>query len=135
MSAAQRWRCQRYLHSCPGPATAVPLQPSIPEHHTLFVWCTTPYTLHLHMQGCEEGGAWVDLRRHEGDATLALPGQFASWPVASPPGAAAAFRCFRIVLMGPNAAGTGELAVSSLELYGYLVVQPEALKGSPDPAT
>lgn len=90
---------------------------------------------HLHMQGCEEGGAWVDLRRHECDATMALPGQFASWPVASRPGAAAAFRCFRIVLVGPNAAGTGELAVSSLELYGYLFVQPEALKGPPDPAT
>ncbi len=76
-------------------------------------------------QGCEEpGGPWVDLRCHERDSTLALPGQFASWPVPGRPGTAAACRLFRILLTGPNAAGTGDLSVSCLELYGYLFIQP-----------
>ena len=80
------------------------------------------------LQGCEEGGAWVDLRRHEQDCSLALPGQFASWPVASPPGGSAAFRAFRILLTGPNAAGAPDLHLSSWELYGYLFVEPEGCK-------
>ena len=78
------------------------------------------------VQGREEGGAWVDLRRHEQDCSLALPGQIASWPVASHSGEGAAFRAFRILLTGPNAAGAHELHVSSWELYGYLFVEPEA---------
>lgn len=77
------------------------------------------------LQGRNEGGAWVELRRHEHDCSLALPGQFASWPVASQPGEGAAFHAFRILLTGPNAAGAHELHVSSWELYGYLFVESE----------
>ena len=70
----------------------------------------------------------MDLQRHEHDCSLALPGQFASWAVASRPGASAAFRVFRILLTGPNAVGARELHVSSWELYGYLFVEPEDSK-------
>ena len=77
------------------------------------------------LQGREDRGAWVDLCRHEHDSSLALPGQFASWKVAGRPGESAAFRAFRILLTGPNAAGACELHVSSWELYGYLFMEPE----------
>ncbi|KAK9831854.1 hypothetical protein WJX81_001923 [Elliptochloris bilobata] len=98
------------------------------NHYTLRHDASPAFPRSWGLQGCEENGAWVDLRRHEADAALALPGQFASWSVPARPGSAAAFSVFRILLTGPNAAGTRELAVSSWELYGYLYVQPERTK-------
>jgi hypothetical protein len=50
-------------------------------------------------QGSVDGSHWVDLRRHVGDATLQLPGQYASWPVTGP-AAAVPFRAFRVLLTG-----------------------------------
>jgi len=71
------------------------------------------------LQGSEDGVTWSDLRCHEGDRTLNLPGQYASWPVG---GAAAttAYRYFRIRLIAPNgeAANPHRLCLSYIELYG-----------------
>lgn len=71
------------------------------------------------LQGSQDGVAWRDLRCHEEDWTLNLPGQYASWPVG---GAAAttAYRYFRIHLVAPNreAANPHRLCLSYIELYG-----------------
>lgn len=64
----------------------------------------------------------MDLRRHISDSTIKMPGQFASWPVSGR-AAARLFGHFRVLLLPePAAAATNstELALSSLELYGYL---------------
>ena len=70
--------------------------------------------------------AWHDLASHADDAALHLPGQYASWPVAGPRGAAP-WRAFRLLLTGPNAVGGrgggvrgGDVfALAGLELYGH----------------
>jgi hypothetical protein len=65
----------------------------------------------------------VDLRRHIGDATIKMPGQYGSWPVVGP-AAAVPFRAFRLVLAGPTTSATSpyNLCLSHLELYGYFYV-------------
>ena len=73
-------------------------------------------------QASEDGEEWVDLRRHVGDSTIKMPGQFASWPISGR-AAARLFGHFRVLLLpDPNAgaAASSDLALSSLELYGYL---------------
>lgn len=71
------------------------------------------------LQGSHDGTEWTDLRRHEGDRTFKLPGQYASWPVA---GAAAtvAYRHFRVYLLAPNYEATNphRVCLSYIELYG-----------------
>ena len=63
-----------------------------------------------------------------------MPGQFASWPVSGRV-ATRLFCQFRVVLLpGPGAAATNpaELALSSLELYGYLSTGATAPASSVD---
>lgn len=74
------------------------------------------------IQGSDDGQAWVDLRRHVSDTTIKMRGQFASWPVS---GRAATqfYTHFRVLLLpgaGAAANSPSELALSSLELYGYI---------------
>lgn len=71
------------------------------------------------LQGSQDGVAWSDLRRHDGDRTLNLPGQYASWPVGGV-AATTAYRYFRIYLLAPNgeAANPHRLCLSYFELYG-----------------
>jgi len=75
------------------------------------------------LQGSNDLRAWTTLRAHASDASLRLPGQYASWPVV---GAAAArpFRAFRLVLTQPSAGGSWQFVLSQLELYGLLTVYP-----------
>jgi hypothetical protein len=49
-----------------------------------------------------------------------MPGQYASWPVTSR-AASVAYRCFRVLLTGPNAGHTAHdtFPLSYMELYGY----------------
>jgi hypothetical protein len=63
---------------------------------------------------------WVDLRRHIGDASIRLPGQYASWPVAGP-ASQLPFRAFRLLLTGPTLSATTpwNFCLSFVELYGY----------------
>lgn len=63
---------------------------------------------------------WVDLRRHIGDATLKLPGQYASWPVSGP-ASHMPFRAFRLLLAGPTLSATTpwNFCLSQVEFYGY----------------
>lgn len=52
-------------------------------------------------QGSNDGATWADLRRHIGNRTIRMPGQYASWPVSSH-AAAVPYRLFRLLLVGPN---------------------------------
>ena len=63
----------------------------------------------------------MDLRRHIGDCTLKMPGQYASWPLVGH-AAAVPYRLFRVLLIGPNpeAENPYHVCLSYLELYGYL---------------
>jgi hypothetical protein len=83
------------------------------------------------LQGSQDGVVWVDLRRHEGDRTLNLPGQYASWPVG---GAAAttAYQYFRVSLLSPNreAANPHRLCLSYIELYGNFYREGEEREGA-----
>ncbi len=75
----------------------------------------------LHPQGSNDLCHWLDLRRHISDITLRLPGQYGSWPVAGP-AAGAAYRAFRLLLLGPTSSTTGNpwaFCLSHWELYGY----------------
>ena len=86
------------------------------------------------LQGSKDGVDWVELTRHEGDATFTLPGQYASWPVV---GAAATipYRRFRVCSIDhPNASsstsGGGnvhagyKVYLSYMELYGNFYHMP-----------
>ncbi len=78
------------------------------------------------LQGSQDGVAWNDLRRHDGDRTLNLPGQYASWPVGGN-AATTAYRYFRIYLLAPNgeAANPHRVSLSYFELYGNFYRQGE----------
>lgn len=78
-------------------------------------------------QGSNDGQAWSDLRRHIGDCTLKMPGQYASWPLIGH-AAAVPYRLFRVLLIGPNpeAENPYHVCLSYLELYGYLRVAAPA---------
>jgi hypothetical protein len=87
------------------------------------------------LQGSQDGVMWSDLRRHDGDRTLNLPGQYASWPVG---GAAAttAYRYFRVYLLAPNEESMNPhiLCLSYLELYGnFYREEAEAETGPSSP--
>jgi len=71
------------------------------------------------LQGSNNGEHWIDLRRHVGDQTINLPGQYASWPVVGP-AAARKYRHFRILLLEPNtkAPNPNHVSLSYIELYG-----------------
>ena len=75
---------------------------------------------HWALRGSRDLRHWVDLRRHVADASLARPGQFASWPVAGP-AARLAYRAFRLVLLGPtaSAAAPWNFALGGVEFYGH----------------
>lgn len=77
------------------------------------------------LQGSNDEQVWDDLRVHESDTTLTMPGQYASWPVKTAGGGAGVtrkppYRYFRIVLLRPNEDATNphHLCLSCLELYG-----------------
>jgi hypothetical protein len=53
------------------------------------------------LQGSNDLQHWLDLRRHTGDTTIRLPGQYGSWPVGGP-AACMPFRAFRLLLTGPT---------------------------------
>ncbi|KAG2483203.1 hypothetical protein HYH03_017937 [Edaphochlamys debaryana] len=75
------------------------------------------------LQGSNDLVTWVDLKRHAGDTSIKLPGQYASWPVIGP-AAAVPYRAFRLLLTAPNAspnpASRHNLCLSNLEFYGFL---------------
>ncbi|KXZ51612.1 hypothetical protein GPECTOR_12g576 [Gonium pectorale] len=75
------------------------------------------------LQGSQDLGTWVDLKRHSNDTAIKLPGQYASWPVIGP-AAAVPYRAFRLLLTAPNAspnpASRNNFCLSNLELYGFL---------------
>jgi hypothetical protein len=58
-------------------------------------------TRHHHPQGSNDLHTWLDLRRHRGDSTIRLPGQYGSWPVTGP-AASMPFRAFRLLLLEPT---------------------------------
>ena len=72
----------------------------------------------------DHGASWELLSEHVNDETIASPGQFGSWPVAT----AGAFNAFRLVRTGPNAslnsAESRHFHLSMLEFYGTLYVDP-----------
>lgn len=69
------------------------------------------------VQGSNDALRWTDLVRHVSDASIRLPGQYASWPVSGH-AAAVPYRYFRILLL-PAASGPCTIALSFIELYGY----------------
>ncbi len=80
------------------------------------------------MQGSRDLEGWTTLRSHVNDTSISMPGQFASWPVFGH-AASAPYRAFRLLLIGPSAGDPHTLALSNLELYGYLF--PTSGKGTP----
>ena len=71
---------------------------------------------HWRLEGSHDGRAWVALRTHTNDASIAEASMAtAAWPVE---GATEAFRHFRILQTGPNASGYNSLMCAGIELYG-----------------
>lgn len=71
------------------------------------------------LQGSHDGHMWVDIRRHERDLALTLPGQYASWAVGGK-AAMVPYRHFRILLLAPDPEATNpyHICLSHMELYG-----------------
>jgi len=67
------------------------------------------------------GATWTDLRKHLNDTTIKKPAQYASWPVIGS-AAQAAYRMFRLLLLGPTASKERpyNFPLTYLELYGYV---------------
>ncbi len=89
----------------------------------------TPHHTHhtYYAQGSNDLQHWLDLRRHQWDTTIHLPGQYGSWPVTGP-AASMPFRAFRLLLLGPTTSATSPWAfcLSYWELYGYFYkMQPD----------
>ena len=105
-----------------GPSAALAV-----DYYTLRADASGDWPRHWALQardGGGGGGEWTTLRAHDGDASLGLPGQYASWPVTAPAAARPA-RAFRVVATGPHAGAgrpPGALALSGVELYGRLFV-------------
>ena len=94
--------------------------------------CWQPSLLFPRVQGSNDGVTWADLRRHIGDGTIRMPGQYASWAVSGP-AAAVPYRMFRLLLVGPNpeAANKHHVCLSYWELYGYLYKRTVAAAAGP----
>ena len=76
------------------------------------------------LQGCldPERDCWVDLRRHDNDVSLQMPGQCHAWPVVSA-AAQLAFQKLRLVQTCSSAGRQGSgshMCLSNLEFYGSL---------------
>ena len=104
-----------------GPSAALAV-----DYYTLRADASGDWPRHWALQARDGGGGseWTALRAHDGDASLGLPGQYASWPVTAP-AAARPSRAFRVVATGPHAGAgrpPGALALSGVELYGRLFV-------------
>lgn len=109
--------CARCMASCAHCMACTPLaageQPAAD--------CTVArHSLPRRAQGSNDLQHWLDLRRHDNDGSIRLPGQYASWPVSGP-AAALPFRAFRLLLLGPTQSATNPWAfcLSHFELYGY----------------
>uniref|UniRef100_A0A7N0R7Y1 BTB domain-containing protein n=1 Tax=Kalanchoe fedtschenkoi TaxID=63787 RepID=A0A7N0R7Y1_KALFE len=72
------------------------------------------------LQGSLDCKNWTDLRVHENDQSLCIPGQFASWPVTGS-NSLLPFRYFRVVLTRhtTDTANPWNFCICFLELYGY----------------
>jgi hypothetical protein len=107
---------------CTGQATSldIPAADHISVHRATSI-AVVYLTHNMWSQASQDGQVWIDLRRHNDDRSLSLPGQFASWPVGGLP-ALRAYRCFRVLLAQGPAAATmhaSELSLSHFELYGW----------------
>ena len=68
------------------------------------------------LEGSHDGRAWVALRTHTNDASIAAASMAtAAWPVE---GATEAFRHFRILQTGKNSSNYNHLMCAGIELYG-----------------
>ncbi|GBF97048.1 hypothetical protein Rsub_09521 [Raphidocelis subcapitata] len=81
---------------------------------------SSDFPRHWVLQASNDLQHWVDLRRHISDASIRLPGQYASWPVSGP-ASQLPFRAFRLLLTGPTLSATTpwNFCLSFVELYGY----------------
>jgi hypothetical protein len=71
------------------------------------------------LEGSNDNTAWVVLKTHTDDQTLAAARlSTAAWPVTPP--TAEGFRHFRILQFGKNANGSDQLVCAGIELYGAL---------------
>lgn len=73
------------------------------------------------MQASTDGNGWVDLRRHQRDVAISMPGQGISFPVSGH-AASMPYRLFRVLLTAPTAGVSGHrnsLHLSLFELYGH----------------
>uniref|UniRef100_A0A1D2AD73 BACK domain-containing protein n=2 Tax=Auxenochlorella protothecoides TaxID=3075 RepID=A0A1D2AD73_AUXPR len=79
------------------------------------------WTLQASRDGPQCG--WEDLRRHENDLTLRLPGQYGSWAVTGH-AATVPYRCFRICVMQMQKGNENpwHASLAQIELYGNLYV-------------
>jgi hypothetical protein len=79
--------------------------------------------------GSHDGINWATLREHDLDTTLpAEELSVANWAIEN---VNEAYRHFRILQTGPNAACDQYLACAGIELYGELLGDPEAGSGAP----
>ena len=73
------------------------------------------------LEGSNDGAEWVTLRQHANDESLADQAMAtAAWPLEPGTVQGRAFRHFRILQTGRNAAGNEHLCCAGIELYGVL---------------
>lgn len=90
------------------------------DYYTLRHDASSNYLRSWALQGSNDGAVWTDLRRHEDEKTLKLPGQYASWPVSGGTGMRGGFRYFRVMMVAPNSEAPNpyHVCLSYVELYG-----------------
>jgi hypothetical protein len=128
-TAAATTRATGCCRCAAGPARPPPKldhQALIPpsSHLDFLTFRPTAPTPHTHQtqtrQASNDLHHWVDLKRHIGDSSVRLPGQYASWPVSGP-ASHMPFRAFRLLLAGPTLSATTpwNFCLSHVEFYGY----------------
>ena len=68
-----------------------------------------------------DGDDWVDLKRHDNDASLSIVHSVAYWPLGGDNVTKTTYRQFRILQHGKNSTGDDHLMCFGIELYGALL--------------
>ena len=94
-----------------------------PSHYTLQHYSAfdTEALRHWQLEGSLDGVQWDVLSLHANDSALQKKGQPHTWPIRHSPHTQGRFyRLFRIHQTGPNSNNNHYLALSGVELYGWL---------------
>jgi hypothetical protein len=85
------------------------------------------------LEGSLDGHSWDVLKNHQNDQALKKKGETHTWAINAAP---RLYRLFRIYQTGPNSNNNNYLALSGVEMYGFLALKPpssSAVQPQPQP--